>query len=696
MKKLITLFCLMTATSVLALTPSLYMNSKVEDQLKKKSITMVQESSLDLYWTFTNNAAPLNLTGATAVQFVFAPSSGEWTQIITGSIVSAANGQVKIPFTPTVTATNGFFEFDLIVSSNSTVLVKEAKGNLNLLSKAGGSTNTFPTTTNIVDLTGYTFLNYPWIVNPSGNVRGDIMYFNGTVWSRLAAGTSGYYLQSQGGGSDPIWDLPSGAGTITNIYRAAGIPISFTTPGGPNAGMNISTSNIRLAVKSELNAGGLTGNVPVAVEQTISHTNLLTPNGAADVQHLTAAEKNAATGTIANSRLDADLQRYAVNDLSSGTNLNTSGNWSGTFDTHEGSWYTDWSNSSNRFMSLLGNPAANWTNNFANKTWTILFSNPAGGITYKWQGAASGHLFDLLQETGNPGADTHMMHIEANDADVVPLHLTHNSGNATSLIVEGNSIFHNYVRLKVAAAGTNDAVRLGQMNASNAVILAKARDLSQGTNTVPLASLSGITSNQIDAATDAAYRSGGGGGAGTQTPVTANVDYVTFDATNMGDLVVNETITINKAGTGILQGQAGANNTTQIKQNDGSENTTIDLGKNSAAGAGSPAYGIFMISAGGTMPIHLVPSVFQIGDGSTTNFSVSAAGVVNGYGKTWTRFSATDVNTFAVTNYVTLPFGKSVRWTGTGYTNYFYCTTNRVYILRHNSTGIVTNFSPLD
>lgn len=36
--------------------------------------------------------------------------------------------------------------------------------------------------------------------------QGDVLYFNGTDWVRLAAGTSGYFLKTQGVGANPMWD----------------------------------------------------------------------------------------------------------------------------------------------------------------------------------------------------------------------------------------------------------------------------------------------------------------------------------------------------------------------------------------------------------------------------------------------------------------------------------------------------------
>lgn len=37
------------------------------------------------------------------------------------------------------------------------------------------------------------------------SARGDILYYNGTAWVKLAAGTSGYFLKTQGAGADPAW-----------------------------------------------------------------------------------------------------------------------------------------------------------------------------------------------------------------------------------------------------------------------------------------------------------------------------------------------------------------------------------------------------------------------------------------------------------------------------------------------------------
>lgn len=49
--------------------------------------------------------------------------------------------------------------------------------------------------------------------------QGDILYYNGSVWVNLVAGTSGKYLKTQGAGANPMWDTPtaSAAGIDTQV-----------------------------------------------------------------------------------------------------------------------------------------------------------------------------------------------------------------------------------------------------------------------------------------------------------------------------------------------------------------------------------------------------------------------------------------------------------------------------------------------
>jgi len=44
----------------------------------------------------------------------------------------------------------------------------------------------------------------------TGVIQGDVVYFDGTVWTRLAPGTSGEFLRTEGVGVNPVWATPTG------------------------------------------------------------------------------------------------------------------------------------------------------------------------------------------------------------------------------------------------------------------------------------------------------------------------------------------------------------------------------------------------------------------------------------------------------------------------------------------------------
>jgi len=46
---------------------------------------------------------------------------------------------------------------------------------------------------------------YPAIILNSKGTQGDIIYHNGSKWTKLGAGTSGQFLKTQGAGANPVW-----------------------------------------------------------------------------------------------------------------------------------------------------------------------------------------------------------------------------------------------------------------------------------------------------------------------------------------------------------------------------------------------------------------------------------------------------------------------------------------------------------
>ena len=59
------------------------------------------------------------------------------------------------------------------------------------------------------------------------DAQGDVLFYGGTDYERLAAGTSGQFLKTQGAGADPIWGTvstdPSMGGDISGTASAAAI-----------------------------------------------------------------------------------------------------------------------------------------------------------------------------------------------------------------------------------------------------------------------------------------------------------------------------------------------------------------------------------------------------------------------------------------------------------------------------------------
>jgi hypothetical protein len=47
-----------------------------------------------------------------------------------------------------------------------------------------------------------------FLLDPGSEAQGDILYYNGSAWARLPAGTSGQALLTQGAGANPQWAIP--------------------------------------------------------------------------------------------------------------------------------------------------------------------------------------------------------------------------------------------------------------------------------------------------------------------------------------------------------------------------------------------------------------------------------------------------------------------------------------------------------
>jgi len=71
------------------------------------------------------------------------------------------------------------------------------------------------------------------ITSLAGLAQGDVLYYNGTSWVRLGAGTSGQYLKTNGTGANPSWGTVTSKllGQTMTVYQTAlSIGTSYRTP----------------------------------------------------------------------------------------------------------------------------------------------------------------------------------------------------------------------------------------------------------------------------------------------------------------------------------------------------------------------------------------------------------------------------------------------------------------------------------
>jgi hypothetical protein len=179
------------------------------------------------------------------------------------------------------------------------------------------------------------------ITSLAGLAQGDVLYYNGTSWVRLGAGTSGQFLKTNGSGANPAWSTVVSGVVQLKFVEKADVQSWATTAKQEITGLNVSITPTSASNKI-LVLGQL---------WTSADTTALTG--------YTSLERNIGGGGY------AVVGNHA--HANSGTHTNASG--------HTGVWTGTW-NLIGTSVSFLDNPA---TTSVVNYKW---FSKNEGTQTF--------------------------------------------------------------------------------------------------------------------------------------------------------------------------------------------------------------------------------------------------------------------------------------------------------------------------
>jgi len=249
---------------------------------------MKERSSKNFYISYTESQRPLKLNTNDIVTWTMYPTNDAWSQVVTGTVHNADRGTIRVPLTPSDTATNGTYTYDIIVTGTGGVpIMAEMTGDITLLPVSGTST-AFPTNGTVVNLAGFTFVNYPW--------DGRSSFY----------GTNGVTAAAWVASNDFSHSIVS-SNTLISTYPTN---INYWTS---FAGGNWTGKFDGVEGSFYTNAANMTGTLATAVQDVITRV-----------------------GTIVSGVWNGSVipQTYFA----------VTGNWSGTFDSQQGSYYLNAAN----------------------------------------------------------------------------------------------------------------------------------------------------------------------------------------------------------------------------------------------------------------------------------------------------------------------------------------------------------------
>jgi len=173
----------------------------------------------------------------------------------------------------------------------------------------------------------------------ASQAQGDVLYFNGTSWVRLAPGTSGQYLKTQGASANPVWGTVSGGGGLVELYpfsTSTNDAFDLHTTAGTYGGIIVPYANLTINGAVVYVEQTATGSFQAAIWSIDGSTQLgVTSTGdvSGSVGFKTAAFSSsvsltAGTPYYVGAAADANGSRFAATSRSGGNWNNKKPSWS--------------------------------------------------------------------------------------------------------------------------------------------------------------------------------------------------------------------------------------------------------------------------------------------------------------------------------------------------------------------------------
>lgn len=289
------------------------------------SITAYRSNQRTYRVSYVSGVTPTATTGYTPFLSWFTSNTASAIVTASYSVVSAVTGIVDFTFSPAqLNHAGGRYGYE--------VGMRDGSGNVTVSRQGVFIIAGSPTATGVGAVSFSTNLNWALYNYLATASKGPIRIDGSTIVATtnadgslalVATGVGGVTWAAVSAKPAVITQLAAtngGALTNLNATKLASGTVPLARLSGITSQQVATATDTAYRNPASYNAGALTGNVPVAVEQTISHTNLAGANSAVNVQHLTATEKNAATGAVVISRIPSYIPTNVLSAVQSTSN----------------------------------------------------------------------------------------------------------------------------------------------------------------------------------------------------------------------------------------------------------------------------------------------------------------------------------------------------------------------------------------